>query len=181
VALGETQIDLRYRKTGEEITLEVTKTSTENLTSNFEPALSLRARVVGVEMNGRRAEFHVTANEVDQHVLLHLPITGKSNTIRIRVRNDFALAYEAKLPMLGEASQGLRILSETWSVTRDTLTVEVSGRPGVEYELAVWKPREVRGVGGAKLVESDRGTVARFQLTGEGAGSFLDRKIVFHF
>jgi len=179
VSLGGSQIDFRYQKTAEEITLEVTRSGGGNFTLNFEPALSMRTKVQGVELNGHRVDCHVAANESDQHVRLHLWLTEKNNTIRIRVKNDFGITYHASLPTLGGASQGLRILSERWSGARDTLTVEVSGRPGVEYELAVWNPQEIRSVDGAKLVETERGAVARIQL--EGTGTFVSGKIVFHF
>lgn len=181
INLAGTQIDFRYMKTVNDLTLQVTKSGLENFTLNFEPALSLRANVTGVEMNGRRVEFHLAPNQQDQHLLLHLPITETNNTIHIRLRNDFGLAYDAKLPMLGEASRGLRILAEHWSSTRDTLTLEVSGRPGTDYELAVWNPREVRSVDGAKLAETPWGTSARFQLSGDAATPFASGKIVFHF
>src|SRR5205085_7788502 len=35
---------------------------------NFQPAISLRAKVLSATLNGRPASFHVEANAADQHV-----------------------------------------------------------------------------------------------------------------
>ena len=67
-------------------------------------------------MNGRPVPFHVAANDEDQHVATQVSASGKSNTLTIRVRNDFGVSYESSLPPLGSPSQGLRMLSESLDV-----------------------------------------------------------------
>ncbi len=182
VSLGASQVDLRYRRTIGELALEVTQTGAENFALNFEPALSLRAKVLGVELNGHPIEFHVAANDSDQHVLVHLPLSGKTNMIHIRIKNDFGFVYNSTLPKLGETSQGLRFLSESWSAARDTLSVEASGTPGASYELSLWNPKQIRSMDGAKLLETpDHATVARVQLPAQTSGESARATIVFHF
>jgi len=182
VSLVDAQVDLRYQKTESEITLNVDQKDATNFILDFEPALSLRARVLGVELNGKPAEFHVAANETDQHVLLHLPLSARANIIRIRVKNDFGVVYRSTLPMLGETSQGLRILSESWSPARDALTLEVAGVPGASYDLALWNPKQVVSVDGAKLMGDGKlGSIARVEFPAVTSGSFAHSSVVFHF
>ncbi|MGB7846804.1 MAG: hypothetical protein WBL63_14405 [Candidatus Acidiferrum sp.] len=182
IPLGASQLDLRYRKSLSEITLEITRNGTENSTLNFEPAVSLRAKILGVELDGHPLEFHVAANEIDQHVIVRVPLTTKSNTIRIRLKNDFGISYDSALPNLGETSHGLRILSESWSPARDALTVDLSGIPGAVYDLSLWNPQQIRSVDGAKLLETpDHRDIARVQLPISDAGSPAHATIVFHF
>jgi len=182
VSLGDAQVDLRYQKMESEIIVDVDQKEATNFILDFQPALSLRAKVLGVELNGKAAEFHVAANETDQHVLLHLPLSAKSNTIRIRVKNDFGVAYRSALPMLGETSQGLRILSESWSPARDSLTLEVAGVAGASYDLALWNPKQFASVDGAKLMDDGKlGSIARVEFPAATPGSFAHASVVFHF
>jgi glycogen debranching enzyme len=154
IPIASDQIDLRYRKSLTDITLEVTRNGSENVSLDFAPALSLRAKVLGVDLNGHPTQFHIAENETDQHVQIHVPLITNSNTIRIRLKNDFDFSYNSTLPMLGESSQGLRILSESWSPDRDTLTVEAAGVPGATYDLALWSAQQIHSIDGAKLIES---------------------------
>ena len=182
VSLGAAQVDLRYRKTVSELTLEVTQAGTGNFVLNFEPGLSLRAKVLGAELNGRPAEFHVAASESDEHVLVHVPLSGKTNMIRIRLKDDFGFVHNSNLPMPGESNRGMRILSESWSSARDALSIEVSGTPGAAYDLSLWNPKQIRSMDGAKLIETpDRGTAARVQLPAQPSVDSAHATIVFHF
>jgi hypothetical protein len=102
------------------------------------------------------------------------------------VRNDFGLSLESRLPALGAASEGLRILSESWSPERDTWTLETSGAPSRRYDLAVLDPSQIRSIDGAELMkDSSDPNGARSKLriqfpTGE-AGTYVRRTITFHF
>jgi hypothetical protein len=76
----------------------------------------------------------------------------------------------------------MRILSESWSPARDALSVDVSGMPGVAYDLALWNPKQIRSMDGAELLETpDHGTVARVQLPAQPSGDFARATIIFHF
>ena len=159
VPVGSSKLDLRYTKDLEGITLEIkTREAASNKVSiDFQPAVSLRAKILGVTLNGRPAQFHMQANNVDQHVLVRLPVSAGTNTLRIRLKDDFGLAYTSTLPALGAASEGLRIVSETWSPACDRVTLAVSGRAGSSYRLSVWNAAQIASASGAKLSKAPDG------------------------
>jgi len=49
-------------------------------------------------------------------------------------------------------SQGLRIVSETWSDSRDTLTLQAEGFAGRTYALSVWGAEQIKSIDGAHLM-----------------------------
>ena len=51
--VGDSTVDLTYRKTADSITLEVKRTGTGDCTLEFAPAVSLRTVILGGELNGR--------------------------------------------------------------------------------------------------------------------------------
>jgi glycogen debranching enzyme len=181
VSAGSARMDLVYSKTADAITLQVNCADGAACHVEFEPALSLRAEVLGVEMNGRPAAFHIAANEQDQHVAMRVSAAGKSNTLRIRVRNDFGLAYESNLPRLGARSQELRILSETWSASKDQLAVEVSGAAGSEYRLRVWNAGQIQKVEGADLDRTPQRETIGIQIRSSDTEPYPRTKVVFRF
>ena len=162
VPIGSAKVDLQYAKDPEGITLEVKALGKVADNSpravEFAPAVSLRAKVLGAALNGRPVPFHVQANSVDQHVLVRIPVSGRANTLRIRLKDDFGVAYTSTLPAIGATSEGLRVVSETWTPARDRLTLAVSGRSGSQYRLSVWNAGQIASVAGAKLFkEPDAG------------------------
>jgi glycogen debranching enzyme len=157
VTVGSESLDLAYGKTVDAITLQVHRTGGGDSTVDFEPAVSLRARVIGAEWSGRPIHFDVSANDQDQHVIVHLKLGSTDSTLRIRIRGDFGVDCTSQLPPLGSASQGLRILSESWSPSRDAWTLQVSGMPGAQYDLGVWNASQVASVEGAQMLKADGG------------------------
>src|SRR5229473_2194903 len=157
VPVGSAKLDLHYSKDPGEIKLEVKVTGDAPRTIDFQPAVSLRAKVLGVEFNGKPVPFHVDSNATDQHVITKIAVSGASNTLRIRIQNDFGLSYSSTLPAIGATSQGLCILSETWTPARDRLTINASGLSGSQYKLSVWGAGEIAGVEGARLVKAEDG------------------------
>jgi glycogen debranching enzyme len=155
--VGSTKLDLKYAKDLSGITLEVKATGNSPSTIDFQPAVSLRAKVLGVELNGHAILFRVQPNGIDQHVLVRIPVSQESNSLRIQLKDDFGLGYHSSLPAIGEASQGLRILSETWSPNRDRLTVNLSGHAVKQYELFAWNAAQIASVEGARLVSNPDG------------------------
>jgi glycogen debranching enzyme len=182
VPIASNQLDLRYRKSPTDITLEVTRRGSENVSLDFAPAVSLRAKVLGVDLNGYPTQFHIAENDTDQHVQIHVALTANSNIIRIRLKNDFDFSYHSSLPLLAESSQGLRILSQSWSANRDTLSVEATGIPGDTYDLALWNAQQIHSIDGAKLVASPGATaIARVQFPASASTASAHATIVFHF
>jgi glycogen debranching enzyme len=162
--VGEVTIDVAFSRTSDEMQFAIKRSGAGECFLALQPAVSLRADVSSVELNGRPLPFHLEKNEMDQHVELRFAVYGGTNTLRIRLRNDFGVAYYAALPLLGQRSEGLRILSETWSDPKDRLTLEVEGTPGASYSLAYFRGEDLTGVDGATLTRSERGN-GHFTLT----------------
>ena len=152
VRVGSAKIDLKYAKDLNGITLEigVREGAAGKVSVDFGPAVSLRAKVLGAALNGRPVPFHVEAHSADQHVLVRISVSAGSNSLRIRLKDDFALTYNSTLPVLGGPSEGLRIVSERWSPARDRLTLVVAGVAGRQYRLTPWNASQVASISGAK-------------------------------
>ena len=97
----------------------------EECTVEFRPAISLKAQVQKVELNGKPVRFQVETREGDQHMVVQFPVKSGKYLLRIWLLNEFGCSNQSVLPELGSTSRGLRILSETWSASRDQLTLEV--------------------------------------------------------
>src|SRR5437899_181923 len=159
IAVGTDTLDLSYKKTADAITLEIGRKGPAECTMDFEPAVSLRAEVLGAELNGRAVPFKVEASGSDQHVLVHLGVNGGSSTLRIRLRNDFGVSYSSELPALGSASEGIRILSETWTGPPNLAFLKLEGKVGRTYELSVWGGEQLTAAEGAELAKMSDGSV----------------------
>lgn len=180
--VGDSAVELTYRKAAESITLDVKKTGTGDCTLEFAPALSLRTTILGAELNGRPIAVHAQTNAVDQHASVRVPVSGGAHTLRIRLRNDFGLAFSPTLPALGSRSRALHIVSEAWSPQHDSLTLEVSGVAGNLYEFWVWNPSQIESLEGAELVKATQDqTVARIQFPAGSPKAYVQKKITFHF
>jgi hypothetical protein len=120
-------------------------------------------------------------NREDQHVSLHFPIKAGSSTLHIRLRNDFGYSIISNLPPLGERSQGLRVISDSWGPKNESLTVEVAGVPRKPYDFILRDSNQVATVEGAKLITEDNGQKRmRVQLPGTDS-SYVHGKILIHF
>jgi glycogen debranching enzyme len=181
VAVGAAKMDLRCTKDLSGITLEVKASGDTPRTIEFQPAVSLRAKVLGAEFNGRAVPFKVQANEEDQHVLVRIAVAGGKNSLRIRVQDDFGFSHAGDLPSIGATSQGLRILSETWTPARDRLTINVSGLAGGRYELSLWNAGQIASVDGAKLSKTPDGRIALALELPKNGGSYASGTITIHF
>jgi glycogen debranching enzyme len=188
VHVGSSILDLDYARTADSILLDVHNNDVQNknarnptvesCTLEFSPAISLRAQVISAEIDGRPIEFNVHSNSEDQHVTVQIPIHNGGTKIRVSLRNDFDLSISQPLPPLGEPSRNLHIVSQTWSPSRDLLTMQVSGTAGKQYDLAIWNPIQIASIDGAQLADgSDGGVTARIQLSPNEPS----RTIVFHF
>jgi glycogen debranching enzyme len=169
--------NFQFRKTAASIVLEASRKGTGDCWVEFSPALSLRAQVIGVELNGRSIPFKLQPNANDQHLVLRFPVESGPNTLVIRVRGEFGIGETNELPPLGSASRELRILQETWNAARTALTLDVSGMAGHDYELSVWNADQISSVEGAKLSK-----VGKLQIrlpSGEDE-SYMRQQVVIH-
>jgi hypothetical protein len=178
VRVGKNTLLMNYSKTAEGIVLETGLTSgSEECTVEFRPAISLRAKVERVELNGKPVPFQVETRAGDQHLVVQFPIKAGKYFLRIRLLNEFGYSHQAALPELGSTSQGLRVLSETWSLSRNQLTLEVSGAAGHEYELRVWNEDQIQKLEGAVLRE----LTPWVQIPASDSDLFPHASVVIHF
>ena len=182
VRAGESKVQLNLTRTAEGIFLEAARTAGSGETFvEFRPAISLRATVQKAELNGKPLAFRVEANEEDQHVIVRFPVAEGQKFVSILVSKDFAVTSTAALPALGSVSSGLRILSESWSDSRDQLTLEVSGTAGARYELKLWNAAQIERVEGAELQKKLDRSVLTVKIPASSADTYSQTKIVIHF
>ena len=178
VHAGSAELNFNYHKTSDTIVLETSRKGEGDCWVKFSPAVSLRAEVVSVELNGRSVPFKVEPNQNDQHVSMRFSIYGGPNNLVIRLKNDFGLSFSNELPTLGSASRGLRVTSESWNAAKNQWILDVSGRAGLQYELEIWNPGQVSGVEGASLTKSGK---LEIKMPAAGADSYVGQKVVIHF
>jgi glycogen debranching enzyme len=179
--VGQAHLNLSYRKTESEVSLEVQGNGHENCALDFAPALSLHAKVLGADVNGHAVAVHVDENSEDQHAVVRLPLQNAATVVRLRVRDDFGLALHSGLPSLGSSSQGLRVISESWSRDRSTLTLETMGAPGQNYSFAVWGAAQITSVQGGEVKRNDRGETTLLVHFPHGAREFQAQQVRIQF
>jgi glycogen debranching enzyme len=177
VHIGSAIVDFQYRKTSDTIVLETKRSGSGDCWIEFSPALSLRTGVISAEMNRRRLTFKMQTNAGDQHVSIRFRVDAGSNTLIIKLKNDFGLSLSNDLPLLGTTSRGLRVLSESWNSTRTQLTLKVSGTPNAQYEIATWNPAQITSVEGGTLTPIG----IRIQIPSGGNQQYVRQDIVIHF
>ena len=178
VRVGAAAVDIQYRKTTDSIVLEAKRTGTGDCWLEFSPALSLRTQIVSVEMNGRPLAFKTQPNSNDQHLVVRFPLYGGPNNLIIHMKNDFGLSLDSDLPPLGSASRGLRVIGESWNAGRTLLTLDLSGRSGTRYEMAVWNPAQISSVDGGVLAKGGR---LQIQIPNGAGDSYVPQKVEIHF
>jgi len=185
VRVGSSQIDLSWSRTPTVIRLDVTCRSPENsdaCTLDFAPALSLRAQVRHVLLDGHPVSYHMETNAYDQHVRVRIPVTNTTRTVTIDVENDFAIGEENHLPPPGSVSLGARVTGERWSPDRSVLTLDLDGPGAAQGELLAWNAAQIAHVDGAVLkpAEVDRARI-QYQMPAADASGDADLEIAIHF
>ncbi|HEV3207577.1 MAG TPA: hypothetical protein VGZ28_11540 [Terriglobales bacterium] len=182
IKVGAASLSIAYRKTATDISLDINRTGSGDCSLEFSPAVSLRAQVVAVEMNGRPVPFQMHPTDVDQHVSVRVSVPGGPSTLRIRMKNDFGLDLSPSLPPLGSSSQGLRVISESWTPARDRLLLDLSGVPGRQYQLGMWNVAQVASVEGGDMVKTDAGNATlNIRLPANVGESYVHQKVTIHF
>ena len=151
IVAGSDSVNLAYSRAVDSITLTAERDGSADVKMIFRPAVSVRAEVLGVTLNGRRIAFRLEPHEGDQHVVVDASLASGTNMLKIVLRNDFAISYAANLPGLGGESAGLRIVAADWNASHDTLALQTAGVPGHAYLLAVWGKEQISSIDGAKL------------------------------
>ena len=182
LARGFAHDELVVRRAPGVLTLEVKREGSCDCMLNFSPSLSLRSEVAGVELNGHTIPFRAEASATDQHVSIRIPVAQSTNTVRIRLKNDFGVSLTNVLPALGAASEGLRVLSQTWNASHTQLTLSLSGRSGKAYELSVWNPSQIATVKGGKLgeVHQDQASLS-VEFSARDPNEYVHQDVVLNF
>ena len=175
VRAGDATLDFSYRKTLDEISLQIESSGASSL--EFSPALSPRALIIGADLNGNRVPFQISKSDFDQHVIVRLTIPKGKSVLRISLKNDFGISYANLLPSLGSPSLGLRLVSDSWSASGDAESLEFVGTAGVRYELSVWNPGQIASVDGAEI-RNEKLVVNMHSSTSD---AYSHEKIVIHF
>ncbi|MGH9517911.1 MAG: amylo-alpha-1,6-glucosidase [Terriglobales bacterium] len=175
VRVGDATLNFVFHKTLAEMELQID--SSGNATVEFSPAVSPRAKIIGVEFSGARVQFQILKSDVDQHVVVRVVAPKGRSKLRILLKDDFGLVFNNALPYLGSSSQGLRIVSETWSASRDTLTLEPKGLAAAEYKLSIWNPGQISSVEGAEV----RGGELVLRMAPNPHELIAPQKVVIHF
>lgn len=181
VRIGKVTADIRFQRTDDEITLEVRRSGEGELFLEFQPALSLRAEVVTASLNSRPMAFKVEPNDTDQHLQVRFPVYGGPSVLRVQMRHDFGISYASHLPPLGARSEGLRILSQSWSSSRDELALSLEGLPGRSYELFVSSAKEIVSVEGGTLRKSGNIVDAVLVSPPSGNDTYVRSTLTLHF
>jgi hypothetical protein len=180
--VGASWLRIHYRKTLASLSLDITRSGSGDCILEFSPAVSLRAEIAAVEMNGHPVPYQIHQSAVDQHVWVGISLPRGSSVLRIRLQNDFGLGLSPALPPLGSSSLGLRVVSESWAPARDRLTLELAGVPGRQYQLAVWNPDQIAAVEGAELVKTEAGNASlNIRFPGNASESYVHQSITIQF
>ena len=178
VHVGGSRIDLRYHKTLGEITLEATRAGAE-CTLNFELPLSNSALDVRADVNGKEQNFDHGISSQDHHWKLQVALKAGKNSIRVRMRNDFWVSYDFRLPELGSESEDLRVLSETMPPNAP-MELRAEGRPGSTYEMKVWNAELIESVQGGEVVKDANGTAKlRIRFTASSEKYAQQRVLIY--
>jgi glycogen debranching enzyme len=181
VRVGKNTLLFNYVKRDEGIVLETGLTSgSDECTVEFRPAISLKAKVQKVDLNGKPVPFQVETREGDQHIVVQFPVKTGKYILRIWLLNEFGYSNQPALPQLGSASRGLRVLSETWSASRDQLTLEVSGAAGSKYELEVWNAGLIQKVEGGELGRKPGWTTLWIHMPPSDSDPYPHARVVIH-
>jgi len=182
VHTGPCVMDIRYKKTDTELSIDTNRTSTGECTLEFSPAISPLAEVTGAEMNGHLVSYRMLKSADDEHVVIKYAVPHGAAHLSVMIRNDFGLSWDAALPALGSTSHGLRVLNDTWSANHDLLELQIAGAAGSTYELGVWNAGSLNRVEGAELVKAGGDpSVLRIRIPASSAGGYARQKISFHF
>jgi glycogen debranching enzyme len=183
IMLGHNVLSLTFKRTDDTIELDSTRiTSAEDCVLEFRPAISARAKVVRVELNNKPVPFRVETSSTDQHVVVRFLIGEGKYNLRIHLQNDFDLGVPASLPQLGSASQGIRIVSQTWSPTKDQLTLQISGVAAKEYRLPIRNAAEIQTVDGAILnTTTPADSFLSIQMPPGPTETYTQQTVVLHF
>jgi glycogen debranching enzyme len=180
--VAESSVTINYTRTAEGLQFEFARTKgSGECQVDFSPSVSPRAKVTKVELNGKPLAFRMEQSPVDQHVILKFPLAASKTNIKIFVQHNFVLGLSTHLPALGGSSEGLRVLSETWSASKDQLTLDVEGIAGQVYQLNVLAAQEVQRVDGGSIEHANDGDFLRVAIPASQERAYAPTRVTLHF
>jgi glycogen debranching enzyme len=178
VHIGNVSADFQYHKTQDSIVLETGRSGAGDCWVEFAPAVSLRAKIISVEMNGRSLPFKIEPNSNDQHIRMRFPIYGGPNIVTIHVKNDFGVEISDELPPLGSTSRNLRMVAESWNAERTQLSMQLAGVAGTSYEIGLWNAGSITSVDGGILTKEGKLKISFPPAPDE---AYLHETVTIHF
>ena len=101
--------------------------------------------------------------------------------MRIHLRGDVDFGATSSLPLLGSPSLGVRVVSESWSASRDSLLLEIVGPVGSALNLYVRNPDEIASVEGGTFVNHGGAGAILVHLPRDGKVNQSSGRILVHF
>jgi hypothetical protein len=182
VRVGSSVLDLSWSRSADIVRLDVSRRGGDACELDFAPALSLRAQVRRVLLNGHSLPYHVETNSVDQHVRVHVPTSNATSTITIEVTNDFGVSEESSLPPPGSVSLGTRVTSERWAPDRSVLWLDLTSPAASSGELQAWNASQIERIDGAALLPGDEDSARiHYQMPAVDASGDSHLEIAIHF
>ena len=172
------RLDLDYTKRSDGIHLQTKNEGGTDCTVQFSPSFSKHAKVLGVNLNGKKTGYKIEPNATDQHVSMAVPVA--SGEVIVRLENDFGLEADEDLPPLGSESGNLKIFHEEWSADNRQLTVRAAVRGGRIYSLKAYGAR-IASVTGGDLRQNADGTQTIEVSAPDNGGKYVSREIVIRF
>ena len=178
IRVGDGSCDITYVRSQNEIVMKV---NGSDLNLHFAPAIALRARVLSVTVDAHPVKYHLNPNSEDQHVQIVFRTRARA-TVRIQLRDDFDIEAPFSLPMPGQKSHGVRVISESWTRAHGQLKLQLSGTEGASYDFVVRGADQITCVEGGSLISTGHGgKILRVQFPGVASDEYSSKTVAIEF
>lgn len=154
IQAGPCTLSIDFTKTLDILTYNIARESGSDCSLTLSPAVSLRAQISSVEIDGHHTALKLNTSSQDQHPTVTIKLTNTSTKAVFHLHNDFGITQNTTLPALGSSSETLNIVSENWDTAHDILTLDLASAGSGNYELIVWNPAQIASAEGATLVKT---------------------------
>jgi hypothetical protein len=111
----------------------------------FAPEVPLGAHLQGAELDGKHVDAQVQENAQDEHANLRFAVSSGKSHCLLRYEGGVSLSVSSPVPLLGEPSRGIKIISAAYKPASLVVKADVS-QDGSAIELHTKeKPLRVRG------------------------------------
>jgi glycogen debranching enzyme len=121
----------------------------------FSPEVPLGAHLRGAELDGKRVDVQTQENAQDEHAKLRFTVPTEKSHCVIHYEGGVSLSVSSPVPLLGEPSKGIKIVSAVYKPGSLLVNADVSqDGPGAPIELRT-KEKPLRARGAALRLVSD--------------------------